>query len=185
LQELAEGASGTRDARHHSSNGHVEDVGDVFVFDLFDVAEEEGFAEGRWKLLERCVECGLVVEADEVVFWRGTTVGGVECLRMVFEEDRSGGCDAGAGGEKRVAEDAEHPGFEVGAGLEGVEGAEGFGKGLLREIFGFSLIASEPEGVIVKRREERERELLEVFGAAGWHGEDRLDVSEVGCWRRA
>jgi hypothetical protein len=40
------------------------------------------------------------------------------------------GCgDAGAGGEERVAEDAEDPGLEVGAGLQGVKGAVGFGEG--------------------------------------------------------
>ena len=89
--------------------------------------------------------------------------------RMVFEKDSAGGGDAGAGGEEGVAEDAEDPGLEVGAGLKGVEGAKSFGEGLLHEVFCLCLIACEPEGVVVERGEERERELFEVCAARGRH----------------
>ena len=187
LQELTEGSAGARDARHDGADGDIEDDGDVFVLDLFDVAEQESFAELRLKLFESCVEGGLVVEADEVVFRRGAGGGGVECVGVVFEKDGACGGDAGAGGEEGVAEDAEDPGLEVGAGLKGVEGAESFGEGLLHEVFGFGLIAGEPEGVVVERGEERERELLEVCaaGGGGRHGAECLGGSEVaGCERR-
>ena len=95
----------------------------------------------------------------------GPEAGGVECVGMVFEEDGAGGGDAGAGGEEGVAEDAEDPGLEVGVGLEGVEGAEGFGEGLLDEVFGFGMVAGEPVGVVVERGEEWERELFEGCAA--------------------
>jgi hypothetical protein len=100
---------------------------------------------------------------------------------MVFDEDGPGGGDASAGSEEGVAENAEDPGFEVGVVLEGVEGAEGFGKGLLHEIFGFGWTVGKPVGVIVKRGEERERELLEVCAAVegGWHDAEYLCGSEV------
>jgi hypothetical protein len=61
---LAEGTTGAREARHDGADGNIEDEGDVFVLDLFDVAEEESFAEWRLKLFERRVESGLVVESD-------------------------------------------------------------------------------------------------------------------------
>src|ERR1700733_4130929 len=124
LQELAKSAAGARDARHDGADGDVEDNGDVFVLDLFYIAEEEGFAELRLKLFERGVEGGLVVEADEGVFRGGAGGDGVQCVGMVFEEDGAGSSDAGARSEEGVAEDAEDPSLEVGAGLEGVEGAE-------------------------------------------------------------
>jgi hypothetical protein len=44
---------------------------DIFVLDLFDVAEEEDFAELRLNLFERVVEGGLVVEEKEDVFGCG------------------------------------------------------------------------------------------------------------------
>src|SRR5260370_1374730 len=81
-------------------------------------------------------------------------VDGLVGLRVVCVEVGGGGGDALACCEEGVAEDAEDPGLEVGAGLEGVEGAEGLGEGLLHEVFGFGLIAGEPEGVIVERGEE-------------------------------
>jgi hypothetical protein len=113
------------------------------------------------------VQGGLIVEPDEVVFGSGAGGGRGEGVGVVFEEDGTGGEDAGARGEEGVAEDAEDPCLKVGAGLEGVEGAEGFGEGLLHEIFGFGLIAREPEGVVVERGEERERELFKVCAASG------------------
>jgi hypothetical protein len=82
LQELAKSAAGARDARHDGADGDVEDNGDVFVLDLFYIAEEEGFAELRLKLFERGAEGGLVVEADEGVFRGWTGGGGVECVGM-------------------------------------------------------------------------------------------------------
>ena len=42
---MAEGGAGSRDARHDGADGDVEDEGDVFVLEVFDVAEEEEFAE--------------------------------------------------------------------------------------------------------------------------------------------
>ena len=132
-------------------------------------------------MLERCVECGLVVEANENVFRRGVEGRGVEGGGIVFEEDGSGRGDAGTGGKEGVAKDAEDPGLEVGAGLEGVEGAEGFGEGLLHEVFGLGLIAGEPEGVIVERGEEWERKLFEVCAAGdrGGHGAECLGGSDI------
>ena len=181
LQELAKSAAGARDARHDGADGDIEDEGDVFVFDLFYIAEEDRFAKQGLKLFERGVERGFIVEADEGVFRCGTGGGGVECVGMVFEEDGAGGGDAGARGEKGVAEDAEDPGLEVGVGLEGVEGAEGFGEGLLHEIFGFGLIAGEPVGVIVERGEEGERKLFEGCAAVdrGGHGAKCLGVPGI------
>ena len=129
MQELAKGAVGTRDARHDGADGDVEDDGDVLVFDLFGVTEEEGFAELGLELVERGVEGGLVVEVDQGVFGSEAGGRGVESVGIVFEEDGAGSGDAGAGGEEGVAENAEDPGFEVGVGLKGVEGAEGFGEG--------------------------------------------------------
>src|SRR5207253_5730974 len=105
LQELAECAASARDARHDGADGDIEDNGDVFVLDLFYVAEEERFAKLRLKLFERGVESSLVVEADEVVLRGRTRRGGVERIGMVFEEDGAGGGDAGASGEEGVAED--------------------------------------------------------------------------------
>jgi len=113
------------------------------------------------------VECCLIVEADEVVLRGGAGVGGVEGGWMVFEKDSVGGGDGGSCGEEGVAKDAEDPGLEVGAGLEGVEGSELFGEGLLHEVFGLGLIACEPEGVVVERSKEWESELLEVCAASG------------------
>ena len=181
LQELAESAAGARDARHDGADGDIEDDGDVFVFDLFDVAEKKSFAELRLKLFERCVESGLIVETDEGVFRGGVGGGWIECFGMVFEEDGAGGGDAGAGGEEGVAEDAEDPGLEVGVGLKGAEGAEGFGEGLLHEVFGLSLILSEPRGVVVERGKEWERELLEGCAAVdgGRHGAECLGGSDI------
>jgi hypothetical protein len=108
----------------------------------------------------RCVDGGSVIEAEEDVFGGGAGGGSVEGGGMVFEKDSAGGGDAGRGGEEGVAENAEDPGLEVGVGLKGVKGAEGFGEGLLDEVFGVGWIAGEPEGVVVERGEERERELL-------------------------
>jgi hypothetical protein len=122
------------------------------------------------ELLERGVEGGLVVEANERVFRSGVGGGGVECVGMVFEEDCAGGGDAGARSEEGVAEDAEDPGLEVGAGLKGVEGAESFGEGLLYEVFGLCVIAGEPVGVVIERWKEWERELLEICAAGGADG---------------
>ena len=133
------------------------------------------------KLFECGVECGFIVETDEGVFRSGTRGGGVECVGMVFEEDGAGGGDAGAGGEEGVAEDAEDPGLEVGVVLERVEGAEGFGEGLLDEVFGFGWIAGEPVSVVVERGKEGERELFEGCAAVegGGHDAECLGVSEV------
>ena len=106
---------------------------------------------------------------------------------MVFEEDGAGGGDAGACGEEGIAEDAEDPGLEVGAVLEGVEGAEGFGEGLLYEVFGFGWIAGEPVGVVVERGEERERELLEgcaLLGALGSMADGMVRSASVGLMFR-
>ena len=167
LQKLSESGAGARDARHDSADGDVEDDSDVLVLDLFHVAEKESFAELRGKLLKRGVQGGLIVESDKVVFRGGARGGRGEGVGVVFEEDGAGGGDAGARGEEGVAEDAEDPCLEVGAGLEGVEGTEGFGEGLLDEILGFGLIAGEPEGVVVERGEERERELFKVCAASG------------------
>jgi hypothetical protein len=181
LQELTEGAAGARDARHDGADGNIEDDGDVFVFDLFGVAEKESFAELWLKLLERGVEGSLAIKADEGGFGGGAGGGGVECVGMVFEEDGAGGSDAGAGGEEGVAENSEDLGLEVGAGLEGVEGAECLGEGLLDQVFGLDLIAGEPEGVVIQRGEERERELFKVCAAScgGRHGAECLGESEV------
>jgi hypothetical protein len=111
---------------------------------------------------------------------------GLQCFGVVFEEDGAEGGDAGAYGEKGVAEDAEDPGLEVGVLLKGVEGTEGFGEGLLHGVFGFGMIAGKPMGAIVERGEERERELLEGCVAVdrGGHGAECLGVSEVGWWQR-
>ena len=181
LKELAKSAAGARDARHDGADWDIEDESDVFIFDLFYIAEEDRFAERGLKLFERCVESGFIVEAKEDVFRSGTGGGGVECVGMIFEEDGAGGGDAGAGGEEGVAEDAEDPGLEVGVRLEGVEGAEGFGEGLLHEIFGFGWIAGEPVRVIVERGEEWERELLEGCAAVdgGGHGAECLGVPGI------
>ena len=105
---------------------------------------------------------------------------------MVFDEDGPGGGDASAGSEEGVAENAEDAGFAVGVVLEGVEGAEGFGKGLLHEIFGFGWIVGKPVGLIVKRGKERERELLEVSTAVdcGRHYAECLGLSEGAGYRR-
>ena len=84
---MAKGAAGARDARHDSADRDVEDVGDVFVLDLFNVAQEQSFAKWRRKLLERGVKCSLVVEAYESVFGGGTGSGSVECVGMVFEKN--------------------------------------------------------------------------------------------------
>ena len=181
LQELAEDSASARDARHDGADGDIKDNGDVFVFDLFYIAEEDRFAERGLKLFERGVDGGVIVEAEDDVFWSGAGGGGVECVGMVFKEDAAGGGDAGARGEEGVAEDAEDPCLEVGAGLEGVEGAEGFGEGLLHEIFGFGWIAGEPVRVIVERGEEWERELLEGCAAVdgGGHGAECLGVPGI------
>ena len=104
----------------------------------------------------------MVVETDEDVFRVGVGVGGVESVGMIFEEDGARGSDAGARGEEGVAEDAKDPGFEVGAGLEGVEGAESFGEALLDEVFGLGVVTCKPEGVVIERSQQRERELLKV-----------------------
>ena len=178
---MTEGAAGTRDARHDGADRDIEDHSDVFVLDLFDVAEKEGLAELRLKLLEGGVEGGVVVETEEDLFRRGTGGGGVECAGMVFEEDGAGGSDTGACGEEGVAEDAEDPGLEVGVGLKRVEGAKGFGEGLLHEVFGFGWIAGEPVGVVVERGEERERKLLEGCAAVcgGRHGAECLGESGI------
>jgi hypothetical protein len=87
LQELAECAAGARDARHDGPDGDIEDHSDVFVLDLFYVAEQERFAKLRLKLFERGVDGGLVVEAKEDVLWGGTGGGGLEGVGLVFEED--------------------------------------------------------------------------------------------------
>ncbi len=190
LQELAEGAASARDARHDGADGDIEDKGDVFVFNFFYVAEEESLAELRLKLFERGVEGGFIVEADEGVFRSGTRGGGVERVGMVFEEDGAGGGDARARGEEGVAEDAEDPGLEVGVVLEGVEGAEGFGEGLLYEVFSFGLIAGEPVSVVVERSKEGERELFKGCAAVdhGGHGAEclgRSGIAECGVvWSR-
>jgi hypothetical protein len=84
----------------------------------------------------------------------------------------------------------EDPGLEVGVVLEGVEGAEGFGEGLLHEVFGFGLITGEPVGVIVERGEEWERELLEGCAAVNRGGHDTkclggCEIAECGVvWSR-
>ena len=182
LQELSKNAAGARDARHDGTDGDIEDEGDVSVFNFLYVAEEERFAELGLKLFERGVESGFIVEADEGVFRSGTRGGGIECVGMVFEEDGAGGRDTCPRGEEGVAKDAEDPGLEVGVVLEGSEGAEGFGEGLLHEVFGFGLIAGEPVGVVVQRSEEGERELFKGCAAVdrGGHGAACLGVSEVG-----
>ena len=135
----------------------------------------------RLKALERGVEGSLVVEPDEIVFGSGARGGSVERFGMVFEEDGARSSDAGTGGEKGIAKDAEHPGLEVCAWLEGIEGAECFGEGFLHEVFGLVLVAGEPVGVVVERGEQWERELFEVSaaGGGGRHGAERLGVSEV------
>jgi hypothetical protein len=186
LQELMEGAAGTRDARHNSADGDVKDEGDVSVLDLFNVAKEENFAELWQELLECTVEGCLIVKTDEVVFRSGAG-DGVECVWMIFEEDCAGGGDAGARGEKGVAEYAEDPSLKVRAGLEGIESSEGLGKSFLHEVFSLGLIAAEPEGVVVERSEEWERELLKLraVGGFGEHGAVCLDlagVAECGPW---
>src|ERR1700678_2684776 len=96
---------------------------------------------------------------------------------MVFEKDCARSGDGGASGEEGVVEDAKDPGLEVRAGFERVEGTESLGEGLLNEIFGFGLIAREPRGVVVERRKERERELLEICaaGGGGRHDADCLE----------
>ena len=103
---MAEGSTGTSDARHDGADGDVEDDGEVFVLDLLDVAEQESLAELWLKLLERGVEGSLVIKANEGVFGGGAGGSGVECVGMVFEEDSAGDSDAGARGEEGVAEDA-------------------------------------------------------------------------------
>src|SRR5271168_3578619 len=94
VEKVAECGAGAGDARHDGADGNVEDKGDVFVLNLFDVAEKKDFAELRLKLLECIVEGGLVVEANEIVFGGGTGRGGVECVGMIFERDGAGGGDA-------------------------------------------------------------------------------------------
>ena len=179
------GAAGARDARHDGADGDVEDDGDVFVLDLLHVAEKENFAELWLKPIEGFVECGLVVETDERVF-RSRAGNCVERVWMVFEKDGAGGGDAGARREKGIAEDAEDPGFEVGAGLKGVECAESLGEGFLHEVFGLGLIAGEPEGVVIERGEERQRELFEgcAAGDGGRHDAECLGLSEVAGLQR-
>ena len=99
---MIERTAGARYARHHGADGDFEDQSDVLVLEFFDVAER------RLKLVEGFVDCGLVVEADEVIFRSEAGVGGVEEIRMVFEEDGARSCDAGARSEKCIAEDAEY-----------------------------------------------------------------------------
>src|ERR1700679_2662633 len=99
------------------------------------------------------MESALVVEANERVF-RSGACNGIECLRMVFEEDGAGGGDAGTRGQEGVAEDAEDPGLEVGVGLKGVEGAQGLEESLLHKVFGLGLIAGEPVSVVVEGGKE-------------------------------
>jgi hypothetical protein len=62
---LAKSAARERDARHYGADGDVEDDSNVFVLNLFYVAEKENFAEGWVKLFESGVESGLVVDATE------------------------------------------------------------------------------------------------------------------------
>jgi hypothetical protein len=176
---LAKGASGARDARHDGADGDVEYKGDVFVLDFFNIAEEESFAERRLEPFERCVEGGLVVEADEIFLRGGAGDGSVsvsgwssrKTVRVAAIPTRV---------VRKVAEDAEDPGLEVGVGLEGVEASECLVEGLLHQIFGLGLIAGEPEGVVIERGEEWERESIKVCAAFGRrHGVERLGVSEV------
>jgi hypothetical protein len=84
---LAKGATGTRDAGHDCAHGNVKDESEVFVLDLFDVTEKQDFAELWWELLQRCVENGLVIEADENVFGGGACAGDVDGGGIVFEKD--------------------------------------------------------------------------------------------------
>ena len=159
--------------------------GDVFVFNFFHVAEKENFAELWLKLFEGQMESGLIVETEERVF-RSGTCNGIECLGMVFEEDGAGGGDAGARREEGIAEDSEDPRLEVGAELKGVEGTEGLGEGFLDEVFGLGLIAGEPEGVVIERGEERQREFFKGCAAidGGRHGAECLGLSEVEAMQR-
>jgi hypothetical protein len=104
--------------RHDGADGDIENKGDVFVLHLFYVAEQEYITELRLKLLERGVDGGSVIKAEEDVFGGGAGGGSVEGGGRVFEKDSAGGGDAGTGGEEGVAENAEDPGLEVGAGLK-------------------------------------------------------------------
>jgi len=127
LQVRAESCAGARDARHDGADGQVKDSSDLLVLELFDVTEEKAIAQGRWELYERLLhDCG-VVELKECGLRCGICVCCSFDLFGVLEEDRASGGDGGARGEEGVAQDAEDPRFEVGAGREGVEGTESLG----------------------------------------------------------
>jgi hypothetical protein len=88
---------------------------------------------------------------------------------------------------KVLRRDGEDPGYEVGVGLKGVEGAEGFGESLLYEVFGLGWIAGEPESVVVERGEKWERELFEGSAAVdgGRHGAVCLVVDATTEFQRS
>ena len=171
-------AAGTRNPRHDGTDGDIEDQCDVLVLELFDIAKEQHFAEGRLKLIEGLVHCCLVVEADEAIFRGWTSIGHAKQVRMVFQKYGARRRNTGTRGEERVAEDTKDPCFEVAAGLKGVERAKSFGDSFLHKVFRVGMIAAQPKCVAVERGQERERKLLErcAIDVRG-HGAKFLGVS--------
>src|ERR1700678_1534518 len=88
---------------------------------------------------------------------------------MILQKYGTGCDDAAARGKEGIAQDAEDPAFEVSVRLKRVESAECFRECFLHEVFSLRVIASEPERVIVERRQKRQRKLFKISAARGRH----------------
>src|SRR5579863_2999221 len=84
--------------------------------------------------------------------------------QLIFKRDSASGCESGARCQIRVSENAEHPGPEVGAGLESAESAKRLQKSLLHQVFRIGWVAGEPGGDVVQRRKQGQRHVFKLGG---------------------
>lgn len=182
---LKQGAGAVK-ADFDVGNRDAEGWGGFGAVEVFEVAKDEDFAEGWGQGGDGCLEedaeflplegfgGDLAPVAEEGGGWAALVFGGVERLGA----KGGGAADAGAG---LVKGDGDEPGAEAGFGAEVAEGAKGFEKGFLGDVFGVGGVFEQGQGHGENGPLVRADEVVVEGGVAGEDGHD--EGGFVAGWR--
>jgi len=78
LENFFQGAAAAQDARFHRAHATIENFGDLFVAEAFNVAQDDGAAKHFRHLQQRALHGNLDFVRGKLIEWRGAEVFDVE-----------------------------------------------------------------------------------------------------------
>jgi hypothetical protein len=158
---LTEQLSCTRQSRHHGPDWNVQRVCDLLVLHLLQIREDDDFLKCGRQQGDRLPH-QLAVGAAEQGQFRCVGVHDQIVETVLALLYRVAPFEPAAAGQKRVAQDPEHPRAKIAALPEARESLQSLRKGFLNEILRFVCVSAHPPCEVVKRTHEGQRQCLEI-----------------------